>query len=361
MQLRHIDAIRGVAVLMVVLVHTAQPVNGLSKLMLIIASYSQMGVQLFFVASAYTLCLSALRRGEERGFLKKYAFRRYFRIAPAYYIALLMYWGLAVLEAYWKNAPYPVDYHWFNILTNVLFLHGFYPSANNNIVPGGWSVGVEMAFYVVFPWLFALFQRWNHRSVWRTWLLVAAGVLVSQGVIQWLVHRHGEIMANNTFLYYSLATQLPVFLTGMAYFYTEKNGLWRLPGYANMLLAFALTCAAFLGCAADMPYLFSLIPTVAAFAYMFLTEAFKKIRWLSPSWLVSVGKVSYSMYLVHFIFAWKIGELAVPRLRSWMPDDILLWVWFGISAFLSYHVAVWSERHIERPFIVWGKQWAERV
>lgn len=93
MKRNYIDSIRGIAILMVVLVHTGQITLLVSKsqhftfIQPLLVKYGQMGVQLFFVASAYTLCLSSFNRKNETNKFTKYAIRRYFRIAPAYYIA----------------------------------------------------------------------------------------------------------------------------------------------------------------------------------------------------------------------------------------------------------------------------------
>lgn len=54
----YIDALRGVAILMVIAVHSSQSVTNLPALVSKVASYGQMGVQLFFVLSAITLCYS---------------------------------------------------------------------------------------------------------------------------------------------------------------------------------------------------------------------------------------------------------------------------------------------------------------
>lgn len=57
-----IDALRGLAILMVLANHVALVVPGLSAPLEMLARFGQMGVQLFFVASAYTLCLSWQQR-----------------------------------------------------------------------------------------------------------------------------------------------------------------------------------------------------------------------------------------------------------------------------------------------------------
>ena len=97
MKLKFIDSIRGVAILMVILVHTAQRISGLGVLASTITMYGQMGVQLFFIASAYTLCLSSQRRANETLPYIKFGIRRFFRIAPAYYSGILTYFVISVL------------------------------------------------------------------------------------------------------------------------------------------------------------------------------------------------------------------------------------------------------------------------
>ena len=63
----YVDAMRGIAILMVILVHTAQFVTGLglSRISAGLATFGQMGVQLLLVAPPYTLCLSFRRKSGE--------------------------------------------------------------------------------------------------------------------------------------------------------------------------------------------------------------------------------------------------------------------------------------------------------
>lgn len=68
----YIDSLRGLAILMVVLVHTAQSVKGLSYYSERLSKFGQMGVQLLFVLSAYTLCLSTEKRIDEKHSIKSF-------------------------------------------------------------------------------------------------------------------------------------------------------------------------------------------------------------------------------------------------------------------------------------------------
>ena len=78
-----IDALRGLAILMVLANHVALVIPGLSAPVLALARFGQMGVQLFFVASAFTLCLSwQQRRHDEPLPVQRFLLRRVFRRGP---------------------------------------------------------------------------------------------------------------------------------------------------------------------------------------------------------------------------------------------------------------------------------------
>ena len=63
-KLNYIDAVRGVAVLMVLLVHTLTFLDrgGLNSIFRVIVEQGRMGVQLFYIASAFTLFYSLSQR-----------------------------------------------------------------------------------------------------------------------------------------------------------------------------------------------------------------------------------------------------------------------------------------------------------
>src|SRR5579871_675598 len=135
----YIDAMRGIAILMVLTVHSGQQFP-LSEPARTISAMGQLGVQLFFVASALTLCLSWTSREDETERVPKFLIRRYFRIAPMYYAGTLVYFLNNVVRSHSTVHAALQDYTPLNVLANVFFVHGLVPSANNTIVPGGWSI-----------------------------------------------------------------------------------------------------------------------------------------------------------------------------------------------------------------------------
>jgi peptidoglycan/LPS O-acetylase OafA/YrhL len=86
-----------------------------------------------------------------------------------------------------------------DVVLSVLFLHALSPSAINNVVPGGWSIGVEMVFYLLAPLAFFLTQT-RVRLV-----LTSVAVMAASAMVMWLVSCNGTPDCNgedNTFLYF---------------------------------------------------------------------------------------------------------------------------------------------------------------
>ena len=146
---------------MVILVHSGQRIDGISPILKGISAYGQMGVQLFFIASAFTLCLSHEKRKIEKYSLTNFYIRRFFSIAPLYYLGITLYFIIEITKGFVSHDINDSQYSLVNVLANVFFVNGFYPPANNNIVPGGWSIGTEFAFYAIFPATLWLAYKWG--------------------------------------------------------------------------------------------------------------------------------------------------------------------------------------------------------
>ena len=98
-----IDALRGLAVLGVVMVHAAQAANPESAWLRKLMGSGAHGVQLFYVASALTLCMSWLARSpHESSPARNFYIRRLFRIAPMFSLAIVGYlWLYGMGPTYW--------------------------------------------------------------------------------------------------------------------------------------------------------------------------------------------------------------------------------------------------------------------
>lgn len=365
-KLEFVDLLRGVAILMVVVVHTAVVIPGLPAALADLLRFGQMGVQLFFVASAYTLARSYGRSVGRPLAIRSFYLRRWFRIAPMYYVGILLYLSLRVAKSIAEGGgmrdlhPYTVTH----VLANLLFVHGLYPPANNNIVPGGWSIGTEMLFYSIFPALFALATRLRRHAgiVGLGGLIVIA--MLANAVVQVIVAGSLTIgMTNNSFAYLNLLNQLPAFLFGLVGYFSldrtvAKGARWRL---ATVLALCVLTVGSLLLWHQRVSgWTFVVLPALAgATFYALLTVVGDR----APRWRVieRIGQLSYSVYVVHFLYAWYV----VPRIITLMglserPVPTLL-VSVPLVLGAACATALATDRWIERPGIAAGSRLIERM
>src|ERR1700733_10801463 len=141
----YIDAMRGYAILLVIAVHSSQYVSDLPYAVRTLADQGARGVQLFFVASAMTLCMSWQARND--GALSFYI-RRFFRIAPMYYLSIpLFLWA----RGFGPSIYAPDGIGWRHIAMAATSTHGLMPDTSTGVVPGSKSIAEETLFYAISP------------------------------------------------------------------------------------------------------------------------------------------------------------------------------------------------------------------
>jgi len=173
-----LDFIRGIAILGVVAFHVSLIFDPGVKALTLLLSLGFQGVQLFFLISAITMCYMWDRRSDEGSAALKFYIRRFFRIAPPFWLAMCGYLLLNGLNSTpW--APDGVGAR--QIITSLFFVNGFWPDTINSVVPGGWSIAVEMTFYLFFPFLMT---RFNSVGVYfiGAFLLYLANISIVQPI-----------------------------------------------------------------------------------------------------------------------------------------------------------------------------------
>ena len=356
-KLAYIDLIRGLAILMVICVHHAKCFSG-PAILKIVSAYGQMGVQLFFVTSAFTMCMSASSRRNESYSKTNFYIRRYFRIAPLYYFGILLYAAVRHLtNGYIAKLSAGADTP-LNVAANILFVHGFVPPATNLVVFGGWSIATEMSFYLAFPLLYLIyvtsFQRFGVIAFGTLPLLAFFGDLVVQLLVARFTHFK---IQNNTFLYFNVINQIPVFLIGMSTFFLSQTSRRARTGVAAKVAAFVtLTCIT-----RALMYAHNVVATTAlaslaalSFAFLFLALqiARPKLRWLEQ-----IGEVSFSMYIFHYLFAWDLTKrLADAGEQAGIPVLVVYFATMLLVIILTYTAGLVSKAFIEDRFIEYGRR-----
>ena len=187
-KINYIQFWRAIAILMVIITHAAHNNStyiGISAIDNFIF-LGQQGVTLFFVISAFTIFYSIDEKlSVENNNYFNFLVRRFFRIAPLYYLGICFYsWHLI------NNFTFNSD-----VLLNVFFIHWVKPSAYNIIVPGGWSITTEFTFYFFAPLIFRYIKTVESAITLFLWSVLISRILVSMLV---------RFYPNEDALYYEL-------------------------------------------------------------------------------------------------------------------------------------------------------------
>lgn len=143
-KLSAIDALRGWAIFLVIVVHTAELFHELPWPLKKLTNMGWYGVQLFFIMSAFTLIMSWQRQSRSNFSKKclKFYIRRFFRIAPMYYSGAVLYFIIRQPDDLFSIKQ---------LMINLFFMNSWSPQTMPTVdgawqvVPGGWSIGVEFS------------------------------------------------------------------------------------------------------------------------------------------------------------------------------------------------------------------------
>lgn len=361
-----LDALRGWAVLGVVSVHSAALAHN-SGLAGKIAASGQYGVQLFFIISALTISLtydSHIRRFG-RSIRSQFAWliKRFFRIAPLYYLAAILYpieqYGIYVLSHQHVGHITTIA----DIAANLLFINTWIPSANNSVVPGGWSIGVEMFFYLTVPLIWMITpSRPKRRAIW---LCVAAVSLLMVTELVSKATTGGWYVHNNRYLYFWFPTQAPVIIAGLALYFLNGSQLKNLTDRKQSILFLTgsvICAAAGLYCGTSGEWMPAVAPVIFGVGFCLLILGMN--RWMKGilvnKFSVELGKISYSVYLIHFVVLDGM-HFVVSGMHLQHYGSVLLPMVILLAVLIASGLARMTKRVIEDPFINYGHRLSGRI
>ena len=298
-----LDALRGVAALLVVLSHANVPGFGRA---------GASGVTLFFVLSGY-LITGVLVRGER---LRVFYLRRAARLLPALLVMLVLVGVIQLAMGSGRE------------FVRVAFLAAFYVS---NYFPQGlgplthtWSLAVEEQFYLVWPVLIALTPRRRLPSVLLGIVILSVGLRVLLQPISPVLVMSGT--ATNA---YALAAGALLAVSGSL----PEAPRWLLPvGAASVAIgALAPPLNGRLDAVVNGG------PLAAAGATLLVWSCAKRVS-RAPRLLCHFGDVSYAWYLWHFPIIWLAASAGTPEWRVGV-----------LASLVALGLAELSTRFVERP------------
>ena len=334
-----IDALRGLSAVSVVFYHMiylAQPPLAPPRLFSFFA-VGGVGVTMFFLISAYSLSMTMPRHLQTGHSLFSFYLHRACRILPLFY-------ALLCISLYFFTSR-GVTFSPFQVIVNFLCVYNFFPGQQESIVMAGWTIGVEILFYAVFPLLYKYLN-----TMPRLLALFAASLALS-----YLAQR---VFGPNGYVHSSIIRHFPVFVWGMVLFhcgeYAKRVTRWHIP--LSLLLCGAAVVSfnamGRLPQCLEMNYYLQIIP----FTCLFLGLLLFPLPILVSSATAFLGTISYSTYLLHPLVIVAVRPI-FPRLAELNLGQPLT---FALCAALTLAVvlplAYFFYIYVEKPGIWCGKR-----
>lgn len=326
-RLDYLDAVRGIASMLVVVHHTLESLSdAYSDWSHSHVDLGRLGVVAFFVVSGYVVGLTLSKQTPYT-----FSVRRFWRLYPIYWLAT----ALSVVVWIATGHEWTQDLGLVTIVANILMIQGFIGAYS--ILGVAWTLGIEIAFYA--QSVVTKLARLLDKSAWIgfAWLGVFAAMAVSNwqrgtsfsavvplmmftaslgfAIYRWDKHRDRTLW----WLLGAAITVVPV-LGWMLATTQDQPGVWPAMGFNSSYLG---------GLA-----LFGVL-------YLFRTRT-------APRWLLWLGAVSYSLYLTHTTVIQLVG--ATPL---WGVGAVVASV--SVVA-ASLVVAGLLHRYVERPSTDLGRR-----
>ncbi len=296
-----IDGLRAVAVVPIVLLHFGvQAFAG-----------GYVGVDIFFVISGYLITANILRdiAGGSFSFTDFYM-RRLRRIGPALLTVLILSLGAGF---FLLSPPDLVDLSEsvgasLLSISNILFwIETGYFDSNAIFKPllHTWSLGVEEQFYLIWPLVIVLVSTRvaSRNQIWLVGILGFISLVAAQIMLGY----------DAAAAFYLMPFRIVEFAVGAVLAIVSRHGLLRRAGYGLSALGIVMIVGAilFYDEATPFPGVMALVPCIGAgMIIQSGPQAF--VNKILSTWpVVYIGRISYSLYLVHWpivsFYTFKVG------------------------------------------------------
>lgn len=358
-----LDGLRGIAAFWVLASHV-QILSGMRWVPVL--SWGALAVDVFMMLSGFLMAHLALSRLATEPWSHATTWthfwtRRFFRIAPLYYVLLILALMLGpflgdmreLIAAQWpQTATSPhryLDQSLGNALLHLSFIFGALPDYAFRTALPDWSIGLEMQFYLAFPLLFWLAGR---ITPIRAGLL---GIGISATVL-WFFPDYIARFEMPAFLPMKLA----VFMFGMWIAFGRHESKMRPYLLASVVIALAL-CVLERGAQS----VFRLALVVGMFYLMNdgslpwpspLANAVMRLREvLSSNFARFLGDTSFGVYLIHLLILLPVaGLLTHSTFYLGLPAIARFVLCLVCTALPAYSLAGLLHRWVEQPGIRLG-------
>lgn len=335
-----LDGLRGISILLVVLYHCG-------------FSFFQggfIGVDVFFVISGFLITAILIKEGAQTSSLRlgRFYIRRILRLFPAILLALFVfnvYQYFMVDTQEFRETGMESLYALF-YFTNWIRAFDLAPSF---LLGHTWSLSIEEQFYLLWPPLILLSLKLKN---WRSKLLFLTITLIALSIFLRIYLLYTGAPAER--IYNGTDTRMDGLLSGAVLALLHDRNAFaflkkKFPAMVLMILSclgiLVLVLISFVTHWKDPMYYMYYAVLVNFFSLVIILQILQSSknffhRFLSFKPLVFTGKISYGLYLWHYLILVQLSKVYGDPLKN---------LWLGVP--LSILVAVLSYYFYEKPFL----------
>lgn len=314
------------------------------------------GVYLFFVLSGASLVLNyheQFRTGFSLPVWLRFLFVRYMRLLPlfAVLVAISLLWKIKVAGA---NPALMVQ-----ALLNLSFTFGLLDPLLSSMVIGGWSLGIEFVFYLMFPLFVRLLG--DSATSWQRWSAFAALIALQFYWIATTIALDAQSLRSLS-AYHQVPAFAAYFFGGciIGWFYLKKRPTTVIPGWlclVGILLAGGLMVGLNIS---DEAAVLNGWRGATLTALCFALVWWAGLASFNPrfsNWPAFMGDVTYGVYLIHPVLYFGLALTVAPKL-GWLdvaagpsPTALALGIVIVLAASILAYI---SEKCFEQPIRRWS-------
>jgi peptidoglycan/LPS O-acetylase OafA/YrhL len=322
--LKNIYITRFLAAILVVVYHFGLRVEPFKKGILhAVTSNGNEAVNYFFFLSGFIMMVAYYKPDGSNGVISKirYWINRFARIYPVYFLSLIL-----VALFYWLIDPSLFTTFGLRFPLELTLLQSWIGKTSLNFP--GWSLSVELFFYLSFPYMIF----WIART--RTLSLAFAGLLIyffSQFVYAYLILRFGANVSSRLAINYFPVSNFSTFTLGcfigviLVRYKTWILGNVIVVKFAGYLTAVLLFLGIVYLVDFDKFHHNGLLAPVYGFLLLASAPETKISKWLGNPFFVFLGDISYGIYILqypiwlYYRYFFKISdEFSTPQFYSYL-------------------------------------------
>ena len=325
-----LDELRGVAILLVMFAHFFE-VRRISPLFesMHIGSW---GVDIFFIISGFLIGKILLSADRHDHFFRKFYIRRFFRIAPLYFVMVTLVLAASILAAQ-NYASWPFYFTFTQNLIPESEHLGDVVSSSYEALPTltpMWSLAVEEHFYAVMPMMIFFLPR--NALKWSLFFIALVGLALKQYITLDITRS-------------SLIAYTNPFETWFRMQYLAFGVLLNFPDYKKLISL----CGAFwfILILATSAWTALLELALGAVALLFIVAAIENRFVMKNRALAWLGVHCFGLYLLHTPIRAIVNGLT-GRLEKFVGDmpQVVWFIPFMITSVIAAHL---SFRYFEMP------------